>query len=78
VVGLLVVLGGKAVLGDGRLAGLAQLAVGASLGGAVLVLLALRLPLPEVAQIASAVRGRTGRDTAEADQPVAEATKSTE
>lgn len=66
VLGLLVVLAGRAVLGGGRLAALAELVVGGTLAGAVLVLLALRLPLPEVAQIASAVRGRTGRDTAEA------------
>jgi putative peptidoglycan lipid II flippase len=59
-VGLLVVLGGKAVLGEGRAAALVELVVGSVLGGAVAVLLALRLPLPEVAQIASAVRGRTG------------------
>jgi putative peptidoglycan lipid II flippase len=64
--GLLVVLGGGAVLGTGRLAGLAEVVVGGALGGAVLVLLALRLPLPEVAQIASAVRGRTGRKAGEA------------
>ncbi len=68
-VGLLVVLGGKAVLGDGRLAGLAQVVVGAVLGGIVLALLALRLPLPEVAQIASAVRGRTGRTGFDVDGP---------
>jgi putative peptidoglycan lipid II flippase len=66
VVGLLVVLGGNAVLGDGRVAALVELVVGGALGGIVAVLLALRLPLPEVAQIASAVRGRAGRDTAEA------------
>ena len=65
-VGLMVVLAGAAVLGDGRLAALAELLVGGALASAVLVLLALRLPLPEVAQIASAVRGRTGRDPAEA------------
>jgi len=64
VVGLLALLAGKAVLGDGRLAGLAELVVGGSLGSVVLVLLALRLPLPEVAQIASAVRGRTNREPA--------------
>lgn len=64
VVGLLVVLAGNAVLGGGRLAALAELVVGGTLAGVVLVLLALRLPLPEVAQIASAVRGRAGRDPA--------------
>ncbi len=64
VVGLLVVLAGNAVLGGSRLASLAELVVGGTLAGIVLVLLALRLPLPEVAQIASAVRGRAGRDTA--------------
>jgi putative peptidoglycan lipid II flippase len=63
VVGLLAVLAGRAVLGDGRIAALVELVVGGALGGAVALLLALRLPLPEVAQIASAVRGRTGRDT---------------
>ncbi|MEO7263181.1 MAG: murein biosynthesis integral membrane protein MurJ [Jatrophihabitantaceae bacterium] len=66
VVGLLVVLGGNAVLGHGRLAALAELLVGGVGAGAVLVVLALRLPLPEVSQIASAVRGRTGRSTADA------------
>jgi putative peptidoglycan lipid II flippase len=60
VVGLLVVLAGKAVLGGGRTAALVELVVGGALGGAVAVLLAMRLPLPEVAQIASAIRGRTG------------------
>ena len=64
VVGLLVVLAGNAVLGGGRLAALAELVVGGALAGIVLVLLALRLPLPEVGQIASAVRGRAGRETA--------------
>ncbi|HEV2885401.1 MAG TPA: murein biosynthesis integral membrane protein MurJ [Jatrophihabitans sp.] len=66
-VGLAVVLAGTAVLGDGRLAALVELVVGAVLGGAVLVLLALRLPLPEVAQIAAAVRGRTEQGGAEAN-----------
>jgi putative peptidoglycan lipid II flippase len=63
-VGLLVVLAGNAVLGGSRLAALAQLVVGGTLAGMALVLLALRLPLPEVAQIASAVRGRAGREPA--------------
>jgi putative peptidoglycan lipid II flippase len=61
VAGLAVVLAGNAVLGDGRLAALIELVIGGAVGSAVLVLLALRLPLPEVAQIAAAVRGRTGR-----------------
>jgi putative peptidoglycan lipid II flippase len=59
--GLLVVLAGGAVLGDGRVAALVELVVGGAVGSAVLVLLALRLPLPEVAQIAAAARGRTSR-----------------
>jgi putative peptidoglycan lipid II flippase len=63
---LAAVLAGGAVLGDGRAAALVELVAGAAIGGIVGVLLALRLPLPEVAQIASAVRGRSGRDTAEA------------
>jgi putative peptidoglycan lipid II flippase len=64
VVGLLVVRAGNAVLGAGRAAALAELVVGGALAGLVAMLLALRLPLPEVAQITSAVRGRTGRGTA--------------
>ncbi|MDQ1721091.1 MAG: putative peptidoglycan lipid flippase [Pseudonocardiales bacterium] len=66
VAGLLVVLAGNALLGDGRAAALAELVVGGTLGCIVLAALALRLPLPEVAQIVSAVRGRTSRDTADA------------
>ena len=62
-VGLLVVRAGAAVLGDGRVAALAELVVGGILGGAVAMLVALRLPLPEVAQIVAAARGRAGRDT---------------
>ena len=65
-VGLLAVLAGGAVLGTGRVASLVELLVGGALGGIVTVLLALRLPLPEVAQIAAAVRGRTGREPAAA------------
>jgi putative peptidoglycan lipid II flippase len=64
VVALLVVRAGAAVLGTGRVAALAELLVGGALGGLVAALLALRMPLPEVAQITSAIRGRTGRDTA--------------
>ena len=63
VVGLLVVRAGAAVLGDGRVAALVELVVGGALAGGVAVLLALRLPLPEVTQIAAAVRGRSGRNT---------------
>lgn len=70
--GLAVVLAGGAVLGDSRPAALAELVAGGVLGSAVLVLLALRLPLPEVAQIAAAVRGRTGRGNAGADGTAAE------
>ncbi len=74
VAGLAVVLAAGAVLGDSRLAALVQLLAGGLVGSVVLVLLALRLPLPEVAQIASAVRGRTGdragdRDSADAGEP---------
>jgi putative peptidoglycan lipid II flippase len=75
IAGLLVVRAGQAVLGDSRPAALAELVAGAAVGGVLLVLLALRLPLPEVAQIASAVRGRTGRNT---EAPAAHATQGTE
>ena len=57
-VALVVVLGGRATLGDGRLSSLLQLLVGGGLGGAVLALAAVRLPLPEVADIVGAVRRR--------------------
>jgi hypothetical protein len=60
------------VLGGGRVAALVELVVGGTLGAVVLVLLALRLPLPEVAQIAAAVRAQTGRDTAGADDAATE------
>jgi putative peptidoglycan lipid II flippase len=66
VVGLLVVRAGTAVLGTGRVAALAELVVGGTLGGLVAALLAVRLPLPEVAQITSAIRSRTGRDASQA------------
>jgi putative peptidoglycan lipid II flippase len=56
-VGLAVVLGLNSVLGVGRLSGLLELVVGGALGAAVLGWLALRLPLPEVAEIVGAVRG---------------------
>jgi putative peptidoglycan lipid II flippase len=70
VAGLAVVLAAGAVLGDSRPAALVQLLAGGAVGSVVLVLLALRLPLPEVAQIASAVRGRTGGgDGADAGEP---------
>jgi putative peptidoglycan lipid II flippase len=62
VVGLLVVLAGNHLLGTGRSSSLAELVVGGALGCLVLGLLAVRLPLPEVADIASAVRSRTGRN----------------
>lgn len=61
VVALAVVLAGHSVVGTGRLAALAELVVGGGLGAAVLALIAVRLPLPEVAEIAGAVRGRARR-----------------
>lgn len=61
VVALLVVLAGHSAVGTGRLAALAELTVGGGLGAVVLAVLAVRLPLPEVADIVGAVRGRSGR-----------------
>ncbi len=61
VVALVVVLAGHSVVGTGRLAALAELVVGGGLGAAVLALIAVRLPLPEVAEIVGAVRGRARR-----------------
>lgn len=62
VVAFALVLGGNAGLGIGRFASLGTLVVAAAVGGAVLVIIALRLPLPEVASIVAAVRRRSGRD----------------
>ncbi len=59
-----IVLGGNSALGIGRFASLATLLVGAGVGGAVLILVALRLPLPEVASIVAAVKRRSGRTSA--------------
>ncbi|MDQ1751528.1 MAG: putative peptidoglycan lipid flippase [Pseudonocardiales bacterium] len=57
---LAVVLLGNGLLGVGRLSGLAELVLGGGLGLAVLGALAMRLPLPEVAEIMGAVTGRRG------------------
>lgn len=59
-VGLAVVLAGNAMLGIGRLAGLVEVLVGALLFFAVLGLVAVRLPLPEVKEIIGAARRRGG------------------
>jgi hypothetical protein len=56
-----VVLAGNATLGTGRLAGLAEVVVGALLFFGALGLLAVRLPLPEVQEIVAAARRRGGR-----------------
>lgn len=61
IVALVVVLAGHSVVGTGRLAALAELVIGGGLGAAVLALIAVRLPLPEVAEIVGAVRGRARR-----------------
>jgi putative peptidoglycan lipid II flippase len=60
-IALLVLLGVRAWLGDGRLASLLVLLAGAGLGGTALALVAVRLPLPEVAEILAAVRRRPAR-----------------
>jgi putative peptidoglycan lipid II flippase len=57
-VALVAVLGIGYGLGSGRLPALAELLVGGLLGGAVLVAIAVRLPVPEVASIMAAVRRR--------------------
>ena len=64
VVAFAIVLGGNSALGIGRLASLATLLVAAAVGGAVLILVAMRLPLPEVASILDAIRRRSGRTSA--------------
>ncbi len=58
VVAVLVLLGVHSALGSGRLASLLILLAGGALGGLALGLVAIRLPLPEVAQIIAAVRRR--------------------
>lgn len=60
-VGLAVVLVGNALLGTGRLAGLAEVLVGALLFFGTLGLIAVRLPLPEVQEIVAAARRRAPR-----------------
>ncbi|HJQ02277.1 MAG TPA: murein biosynthesis integral membrane protein MurJ [Jatrophihabitans sp.] len=60
VAGLAVVLAGNAVLGVGRTSGLVELVVGTVLFAGVLVMVAIRLPLPEVAEIRAAARRRSG------------------
>jgi putative peptidoglycan lipid II flippase len=62
-VGLLVVLAGNAILGIGRGSALLELIIGATLGAVVLGVVAVRLPLPEVAEIIAAVRRREPRDS---------------
>ena len=59
-VGLVVVLVGNAVLGVGRGSGLVELVLGTLLFVGVLAMVAVRLPLPEVAEIRAAARRRTG------------------
>jgi hypothetical protein len=61
VAAVLVLAGVHAWLGTGRLASLLVLVVGGGLGGLVLALVAVRLPLPEVAEILAAVRRRPAR-----------------
>ncbi|UQX88540.1 murein biosynthesis integral membrane protein MurJ [Jatrophihabitans telluris] len=51
----------NAVLGVGRVSGLVQLVGGGVLGLVTMAAIAVRLPIPEVAQLASVVRGRLGR-----------------
>jgi putative peptidoglycan lipid II flippase len=63
-VGFAVVLTGTALLGTGRLAGLAEVVVGALLFFGTLGLIAVRLPLPEVQEIVAAARRRGGADRA--------------
>ena len=58
VVAMLVLLGVHSALGSGRLASLLVLLAGGGLGGLALGLVAIRLPLPEVAQIVAAIRRR--------------------
>jgi putative peptidoglycan lipid II flippase len=58
---LLVLLAVHGLLGSGRLASLLVLLAGGGLGGLVLGLIAVRLPLPEVAEILAAVRRRPAR-----------------
>jgi hypothetical protein len=59
-VGLAVVLTGNALLGVGRGSGLVEVLLGAPLFLGVLGLAAVRLPLPEVAEIVAAARRRSG------------------
>ncbi|MCW2542070.1 MAG: MviN-like protein [Frankiales bacterium] len=63
-VGLVVVLLGNSLFGSGRLVGLAELVLGGSLGLAVTGWLALRMPLPEVAEIRAAAGRRPGNSGA--------------
>lgn len=58
--GLAVVLAGNAVLGVGRGSALVELVLGAVLFAGVLALVAIRLPLPEVAEIRAAALRRSG------------------
>jgi putative peptidoglycan lipid II flippase len=62
---LVVVLGGNAVLGAGRLPALVELVVGGLLFLVVVALVAVRVPLPEVAEIRAAVQRVRGRSAAE-------------
>jgi len=62
-VALVVLVGVTHLLGIGRLAALIVLVVGGGLGALALVLVALRLPLPEVADILAAARRRPARAT---------------
>jgi putative peptidoglycan lipid II flippase len=68
VVAVLVLAGVHAWLGTGRLASLLVLLAGGGLGGLVLALAAMRLPLPEVADILAAVRRRPASSASSASQ----------
>ncbi|HEX4728511.1 MAG TPA: hypothetical protein VH298_11985, partial [Jatrophihabitans sp.] len=59
-IGLAVVLAGNALLGTGRISSLVEVLLGALLFFSALGLLAVRLPLPEVAEIVAAARRRGG------------------
>jgi putative peptidoglycan lipid II flippase len=59
---LIVVLAVNSMLGVGRGSALVELIVGGAVGAAVLAGVAMRLPLPEVAEIVGAVRGRGRAD----------------
>ena len=55
-VGLVVVLAGNSIMGVSRASGLVELVLGGALGLVVMGWVAMRLPLPEVAEIVKAIR----------------------